>query len=143
MKEIIKRYTNGDITIVWQPSKCIHSTVCFRGLPGVFDPRRRPWITPEGVTSETIMEQVKKCPSGALSIADIAVKQKTEMENPTTSTLIEVNANGPLCVHGALSVKDAQGNMVEMLNKTFFCRCGASSNKPYCDGSHKKNGFQG
>lgn len=143
MKEIIKRYTNGDITIVWQPSKCIHSTICFRGLPGVFDPRGRPWITAEGVASEAIIEQVRKCPSGALSIADIAAKQKPIMDNETINTLVEVNANGPLCVHGTLSVKDSLGNLVEKLNKTFFCRCGASSNKPYCDGTHKKNGFQG
>jgi uncharacterized Fe-S cluster protein YjdI/CDGSH-type Zn-finger protein len=143
MKDIIKHYTNGEVTIVWQPSKCIHSTVCFRGLPGVFDPRRRPWITPEGVASEAIIDQVKKCPSGALSIADIAAKQKPIMENQATNTLVEVNVNGPLCVHGTLTVKDALGNSVEKMNKTFFCRCGASSNKPYCDGSHKKNGFQG
>jgi uncharacterized Fe-S cluster protein YjdI len=145
MKDIEKKYTNGDVTIRWQPSKCIHSTVCFRGLPNVFDPRKRPWITPEGVASEIIIEQVKKCPSGALSIVDIAgnqIKQNSTMEN-STNTLVEVNANGPLCVHGTLLVKDASGNTVEKMNKTFFCRCGASSNKPYCDGAHKKNGFQG
>jgi uncharacterized Fe-S cluster protein YjdI len=139
-----KRYTNGEVTILWQPSKCIHSAVCFRGLPNVFDPRKRPWITPEGVPSEIIVEQVKKCPSGALSIVDIAGnqnKQEHTMENQ--ATLVEVIANGPLCVHGTISVKDASGNAVEKSNKTFLCRCGASSNKPYCDGTHKKNGFQG
>jgi len=36
-------------------------------LPTVFDPRRRPWITPETTTTKEIIEQVKKCPSGALS----------------------------------------------------------------------------
>jgi uncharacterized Fe-S cluster protein YjdI len=68
MKNITKKYTNGDVTIVWQTEKCIHSGICFRGLPEVFDPRKRPWITPEGIPSEKIIEQVKKCPSGALSI---------------------------------------------------------------------------
>jgi uncharacterized Fe-S cluster protein YjdI len=70
MKSVTKKYTNGDVTIVWQNEKCIHSGICFRGLPNVFDPRRRPWITPEGVSSETIIEQVKKCPSRALSIEE-------------------------------------------------------------------------
>lgn len=142
MKDITKKYSNGEVTIVWQPSKCIHSTVCFRGLGEVFDPRRRPWITPEGSSTEKIIEQVKKCPSGALSIDDIAKKSnKTNME--TQTTLVELNANGPLCVHGTISIKDSAGNTVEKLNKTFFCRCGGSSNKPYCDGTHKRNGFIG
>lgn len=67
MKEITKKYTNGEVTIVWKPDMCIHSGVCFRGLSSVFDPRKRPWITPEGATTDVIVEQVKKCPSGALS----------------------------------------------------------------------------
>ena len=68
-KEIIKRYSNGEITVVWQPSLCVHSAICARGLPKVFDPRRRPWVILEGFDSETIVNQVERCPSGALSIA--------------------------------------------------------------------------
>ena len=67
MKDITKKYTNGEVTIVWKPNTCIHSAICFRGLGEVFDPRKRPWITPENSTTEKIIEQVKKCPSGALS----------------------------------------------------------------------------
>jgi len=67
MKDITKKYTNGEVTIVWKPSKCIHSTICFQGLPGVFDPRRRPWIVPENSDTDSIIVQVKQCPSGALS----------------------------------------------------------------------------
>ena len=67
MKDITKKYTNGEVTIVWRPSTCTHSAICFRGLGDVFNPQRRPWITPEGSTTEKIIEQVKKCPSGALS----------------------------------------------------------------------------
>jgi uncharacterized Fe-S cluster protein YjdI len=66
-KDIIKRYSNGEITVIWQPSLCVHSTICFRGLPKVFDPRRRPWVVLEGTDSETIVRQVEACPSGALS----------------------------------------------------------------------------
>jgi uncharacterized Fe-S cluster protein YjdI len=66
-KDIIKRYSNGDITVIWQPSLCVHSTICFRGLPKVFDPRRRPWVVLEGTDTETIVRQVEECPSGALS----------------------------------------------------------------------------
>ncbi len=67
MKEITKRYTNGEVTIVWKPEVCIHSGICFRGLGEVFNPKTRPWITPEGATTEKMVDQIKKCPSGALT----------------------------------------------------------------------------
>ena len=67
MKSITKKYSNGEVTIVWKNTLCIHSVNCFHGLPSVFDPRRQPWITPEGASTEEIIAQVKKCPSGALS----------------------------------------------------------------------------
>lgn len=69
---IRKRYTNGEVTILWQPDVCIHSGICFRGLPGVFDPSRRPWIELGGTASEAIVAQVGRCPSGALSIVPAA-----------------------------------------------------------------------
>jgi len=67
MKEIVKKYTNGEITIVWKPDTCAHSAKCFKGLPAVFDPRRKPWIEPLASDTESIIEQIKNCPSGALS----------------------------------------------------------------------------
>ena len=67
MKEVTKKYTNGEVTIVWKSALCIHSAICFKGLPEVFDPREHPWIRPEGSSSEKIIAQVKICPSGALS----------------------------------------------------------------------------
>jgi uncharacterized Fe-S cluster protein YjdI len=67
-REITKRYTNGEVTVVWQPAKCVHSGVCVRGLPAVFDTRRRPWIDLAPAASDEIVAQVGKCPSGALSI---------------------------------------------------------------------------
>lgn len=67
MKDTTKTYTNGEVTIVWKPSLCIHSGNCFNGLSEVFHPREQPWITPEYSTTEKIIVQVRKCPSGALS----------------------------------------------------------------------------
>jgi len=69
MKDIIKRYSNGEITVVWQPHLCIHSGICARGLHLVFNPRRRPWVEVTAATTDEIAAQVAKCPSGALSIA--------------------------------------------------------------------------
>ncbi len=67
MKNITPKYTNGEVTVVWQPAKCTHSAKCFMGLPEVFDPNVRPWITPEGASTERIVAQIKLCPSAALS----------------------------------------------------------------------------
>jgi len=68
--DIIRKYTNGAITVVWKPTVCIHSRICWTaatGLPEVFNPREKPWIKMEGASTEQIALQVKKCPSGALS----------------------------------------------------------------------------
>ena len=67
MSQETHHYTNGDVTVVWKPKVCIHSGNCWRGLIEVFNPKKRPWIEMSGATTEKIIEQVKKCPSGALS----------------------------------------------------------------------------
>ncbi len=66
----VKHYSNGEVTVVWQPGLCQHSGICVRGLPRVFDPRRRPWIELEHADTEAIVAQVGRCPSGALSIKE-------------------------------------------------------------------------
>jgi uncharacterized Fe-S cluster protein YjdI len=68
MKNITKTYTVEDLTVKWEPHKCIHSAICFHGLPMVFDPRKRPWININGAPKNDIIAQVKRCPSGALSL---------------------------------------------------------------------------
>lgn len=65
--ETIKKYTNNEVTIVWKPELCQHSKICWTELREVFDPFVKPWIKAEGASTERIIEQVKKCPSGALS----------------------------------------------------------------------------
>ena len=57
---------------------------------------------------------------------------------------VQVRDNGPFLVTGPVTVTDAAGNVFDLKGKETFslCRCGASSNKPFCDGSHKTNGFQ-
>ena len=66
MPEDIRHYTNDEITVVWKPKACMHSTICWKGLIEVFNPKRRPWIKMDGATTDRIIEQVRKCPSGAL-----------------------------------------------------------------------------
>jgi uncharacterized Fe-S cluster protein YjdI len=62
-----KEYSNGEVTIIWQPDLCIHCGNCAKGLPAVFHPRVLPWITADEATTHQIIDQVTKCPSGALS----------------------------------------------------------------------------
>lgn len=62
-----KEYTNGEMTIIWQPDICIHSGICVQTLPQVYKPKERPWIQIENATTNELIAQIKKCPSGALS----------------------------------------------------------------------------
>jgi uncharacterized Fe-S cluster protein YjdI len=64
----IHEYENDDIVVEWRPALCQHGGACARGLPGVFRPRLHPWIMMGGADTETIAEQVGRCPSGALQI---------------------------------------------------------------------------
>ncbi len=66
-KDITIKYSNDDVTVVWKPKMCIHSCVCWKELGEVFKPQEKPWVKMDGATSERIMEQVDRCPSGALS----------------------------------------------------------------------------
>lgn len=70
MENITKKYSNGEITIVWKPSVCTHSTKCWKGREGlidVFNPMIKPWIKPDGASTKRIIEQIAKCPSKALA----------------------------------------------------------------------------
>lgn len=66
-KEIIKEYSNGELTVVWKPKTCIHAAECVKALPKVYNPKEKPWIKIENATIEELKNQIMKCPSGALS----------------------------------------------------------------------------
>ena len=135
-----KEYTNGEVTVVWEAEKCIHSAICVKGLPNVFNPNARPWIKIDAASTEDLVSQVKKCPSGALSFY---MNNESDKTSESLETKVEVLNNGPLLVYGTLKVTHKDGSK-ELKNKTTaFCRCGASQNKPYCDGAHVKEEFRG
>jgi len=141
MADKVKTYTNGELSIIWKPGECIHSEKCWRGLSTVFDPKARPWINAEGASTEEIKTQIDKCPSGALSYLLNDTEKMSETN--TEGVKVDVLKNGPLIVHSSCTIVDADGNETQKEKRVSFCRCGASSNKPYCDGSHKKVGFEG
>ncbi|MFD0989698.1 CDGSH iron-sulfur domain-containing protein [Mariniflexile jejuense] len=118
----------------------MHSAICAKGLPQVFQPRERPWIKIDAAKTDAIIETVKKCPSGVLSFYMNNEKDKTA---EVLETKVEVLQNDPLLVYGTLHVTHKDGRK-EIKNKTTtFCRCGTSNNKPYCDGTHTKEQFMG
>ncbi len=135
-----KNYTNGEVTIVWNAEKCIHSAICVKGLPDVFKPKEKPWIKIDKASTEDLINQVKHCPSGALSYFMNANSDKT---SEVLETKVEVLENGPLLVYGTLNVTHKDGTKETKNKTTAFCRCGMSNNKPYCDGTHVKNAFKG
>jgi uncharacterized Fe-S cluster protein YjdI len=142
MEHIVKHYSKGNITVVWKPDQCIHSMICWKGLKDVFDPRKRPWVNMEGADEQAIVEQVSRCPSGALSYVMNEKEVQPDNSSAEVTTSMEVMKNGPLIVYGNITLKDAKGVEVRKNNVTAFCRCGASKNKPFCDGSHISIGFK-
>ncbi len=140
-REIIKEYSNGELTIVWKPKTCIHAAACVKALPEVYKPNEKPWIQVENASTEALKAQIDTCPSGALSYY-MNSTGPTEVE-ASADIKVQVLENGPLLVNGTLEVTNSDGNVETKKRTTAFCRCGASANKPYCDGEHSKIGFVG
>lgn len=145
-KDILK-YTNGELTVVWKPGACIHSTLCWKGLIEVFNPRERPWVNMQGAATEQIVEQVRKCPSGALSYYlnnEPAAAEPGKIVAESASILkVQVSPNGPYVLNTECLIIHSDGREEIKTGKVALCRCGGSGRKPFCDGSHRTNGFEG
>ncbi len=137
-----KEYKKGNLTVVWKKDICIHAGNCVRELPGVFDSKSKPWINVDGADMEAIKKQVDRCPSGALSYI-ISESQVTNLADNAEFLEVEVMKDGPLLVHAKVRVGMGDDTVIKEGPKTAFCRCGASGKKPFCDGSHRKIGFEG
>lgn len=141
IKPTKRNYESDELVVEWQPSLCIHSEKCWRGLPEVFRRDEKPWVNTAGAEDKRIMQQLEACPSGALS--GYWKNNKQEDKNDIDSTQVEVSKNGPLMVKGKIEIKHSNGEIESKEKVTAFCRCGASGNKPFCDGTHNKIGFEG
>lgn len=146
MKNTKKEYSNGEVTVVYDSAICIHAGACFKGLPTVFQPGTRPWIKMQGADTESIIKQVQKCPSRALSFYMNSPEEDDADKGPIkaleTGKKVEVMTNGPLMVEGPITLVRSSGKREVMEDACYFCRCGASKNKPFCDGSHNDIGFK-
>jgi len=74
MKEPVQRYRKDGLMVTFDPRVCTHSAACVRGLYDVFDVSKRPWVNLDGAPAERVVEQVKRCPSGALQFTVEASK---------------------------------------------------------------------
>ncbi|MBN1856448.1 MAG: CDGSH iron-sulfur domain-containing protein [Dehalococcoidia bacterium] len=132
MPDRVRSYEGKDITIHDNRGVCSHAEHCIRELPQVFDRSRHPWIDANAASADDIARTVEHCPSGALSYTRNGVLHKNLPRNPA----IEVQRGGPYNVVGGPEFVDPRGCVPESEEHCTLCRCGASRNKPFCDGSH-------
>lgn len=127
----MKPVETEDLKISFDMKTCIHARKCWLGLPKVFDPAQRPWIRPEGATTEEIVATIDACPSGALSY-----ERQGASEAPAQVNTARVWENGPVELRGDLRLPGEDPR-----TRAVLCRCGKTENPPFCDGSHK-DGFE-
>lgn len=131
-------YAGRDLTIHDNRFLCAHVGICSDTLPAVFRTGQEPWIDPDGAGSAAIMEVVRRCPSGALAGAVL----NPEPGEGVAETGITVSRNGPYTVTGEVELEAVQWGKGADPRRYALCRCGASKNKPFCDGSHWEAGFE-
>lgn len=119
------------ITVTWSKRRCTHAAECVMRLPSVFEPGRRPWITPEEAPADSIARVIAHCPTGALQFTR---HDGGPSESPDAENTVRVARHGPLHVRGDLLVADPAGGRRE--TRVTLCRCGLTRNPPFCDDAH-------
>jgi CDGSH-type Zn-finger protein/uncharacterized Fe-S cluster protein YjdI len=123
------------VTLTFDGSRCIHARRCVMGQPSAFVANAKgEWLHPDAVSPEELMRVALNCPSGAIQVKR---KDGGEEEGPPRANIIMVRENGPLAVHADLTIRGERHGY-----RATLCRCGASKNKPFCDGSHTAAGFR-
>jgi uncharacterized Fe-S cluster protein YjdI len=139
----LQTYTAPGITVTFDPNICIHSAVCLRTLPRVFNVSRRRWVAPEAAEPAQVAAAVDRCPSGALKyVREGMPEQELEEQTGEAETTIQASRNGPLLVQGTFELLDENGARIESAGRAALCRCGGTANQPFCDGSHRRIGFE-
>jgi CDGSH-type Zn-finger protein len=132
-----KSYQGKQITIHDNRGICSHAGLCTDNLASVFRMGQKPWIDPDGATVESIIAVIKQCPSGALSYSIEDVEHRDQNRDP----MITVSKDGLYHVTGGVELKDQPRGAGASEEHYTLCRCGASKNKPFCDGSHWEINF--
>ena len=123
-----------DLTLLFDSRKCIHSRFCVTWAPQVFLANvQGPWIHPDAVDVERLAEIADVCPSGAIRYRR---KDGKPDESAPLVNLVTIRENGPYAVRADMQLDGQRG-----VYRATLCRCGASKNKPFCDGSHNEVKF--
>jgi CDGSH-type Zn-finger protein len=142
VKDKRKSYVGKGITIHDNRKICSHAAECVNNLPSVFKLNARPWISPDAAeTKEEIINTIRKCPSGALSYSVDGIEYRDQNER---KPVITVTKGGPYLVTGGIDLIGDNIQFAEGSSKEHYtlCRCGASNNKPFCDGMHRVTNFK-
>jgi CDGSH-type Zn-finger protein len=122
------------ITVSDDRSICVHAGFCGTRVTNVW---KEVGNTSESTVRLQVINMVEHCPSGALTYR----LEEDEDVEPLLAEAIAVTDDGPLWVTGGVQLVIGDGEPLETRNRVTLCRCGASANKPLCDGSHKKVSF--
>ena len=130
-------YRGAAIVVHFNRLQCSASERCAKTLPLVFRDGEKPWIQPDRADADTIIEVVRRCPSGALRYTRHGQAGPGEANTPS----IRIARNGPYEVQG-LDLDTENWSEGASRERFTLCRCGGSRNKPFCDGSHRSIKFQ-
>lgn len=159
-----RRYKNNEITVYWKPDACVHASYCYRELIEVFDPGRRPWVDMNGATTERIIEVVNMCPTEALTWKWNDEARNTDVDKDQTNHIkfrrpelmssseeakdeirpvsVKIMTDGPILIKGNFTfLYNGKGKNVTN-GIISVCRCGRTGHIPFCDGTHRKIGFE-
>ena len=130
----VERVRGARLELDFEGRRCIHSRFCVTWTPSVFLANvKGPWIHPDAMPVERVVEVAHACPSGAIRY------RRTDggaQEAAPPVNLATVREAGPYAFRAELQIDGAPAGF-----RATLCRCGASKNKPYCDGSHHEIGF--
>jgi CDGSH-type Zn-finger protein/uncharacterized Fe-S cluster protein YjdI len=130
----IEQVRGEQATITFDGSRCIHARRCVLSQPNVFKANvEGAWIDPDAASAEALIFVALNCPSGAIQVAR---HDGGEPEPIPPVNIVSLRENGPLAIHAEIEIG---GQKVG--TRLTLCRCGASKNKPYCDGSHSGAAF--
>ncbi len=136
------KYTGKHLDVLWDERLCTKVGECERAQGGAFEAGREPWCEPDRVDEDELPTLLARCPTGALHAAD---KQGDVLLEAPAPNQVTIACDGPFYLRGNLMMPAAPGGEASSAGtarRMALCRCGGSSNKPFCDGSHHRVGFR-
>ncbi len=131
MKSKLHEYQGKDLLIRYDQHRCIHVGECVKRLPAVFDPKRTPWVVADAASAAEVITAVAHCPTGALSVESL-----DETLPIAPANTVRLSAEGPVFLSGRVEIRDHNNHLLLEDRNVALCRCGASENRPLCDGRH-------